>query len=102
MDRTRRMVRGSGSLPGRISLPDLAAPSGDGSVAVSRVGAPLKRNGLCSIAMIRHAFPARALAGPAAAPVKGLGFATGNGVRSGTARSEEHTSELQSLRHLVC
>src|ERR1035441_5125504 len=25
-----------------------------------------------------------------------------NGERSGTFRSEEHTSELQSLRHLVC
>src|SRR5438045_8347739 len=25
-----------------------------------------------------------------------------NGCRSATSRSEEHTSELQSLRHLVC
>src|SRR5258705_7588206 len=27
---------------------------------------------------------------------------SGTGVTSGGARSEEHTSELQSLRHLVC
>src|SRR5262245_63020034 len=28
--------------------------------------------------------------------------AVGERLRIGTARSEEHTSELQSLRHLVC
>src|ERR1035438_9015486 len=31
-----------------------------------------------------------------------LGTALGIGRFSGNARSEEHTSELQSLRHLVC
>src|SRR5262245_63494843 len=34
--------------------------------------------------------------------VRALQKATGTGARQAATRSEEHTSELQSLRHLVC
>src|SRR5437899_4258633 len=43
-------------------------------------------------------YPGRVAAGPAAADVA----RRGHGVAAVPLRSEEHTSELQSLRHLVC
>src|SRR5436853_3655218 len=43
-----------------------------------------------------------ALRGPGPRRVDGPVRHAGRGARARLARSEEHTSELQSLRHLVC
>src|SRR5262245_63103499 len=43
-----------------------------------------------------------ALAAAGAAPAARVAAVPPSAAAGGTARSEEHTSELQSLRHLVC
>src|SRR5262245_65572538 len=64
----------------------------------------LSLKGYCHIRDL-HSFPTRRssdLSEPARAQRRGGRGGRGRAGRAGSLRSEEHTSELQSLRHFVC
>src|SRR5437899_8338984 len=67
--------------------------------------AALKRAGCAVVIDIREAMEPRPFKTPDAVLQAGLEYVSipmGHGVVGDATRSEEHTSELQSLRHLVC
>src|SRR5262245_27885514 len=65
-----------------LSIPYCARPVTMSSASVTRRGVPMMRKSFASLSA--------------------AGFAGAGSVAASAARSEEHTSELQSLRHLVC
>src|SRR5262245_46481075 len=88
-------------IPSATPARDAGTPVALGGAIVTRdAGTPVV-TAVSAAATLVAVMPAMTTTRTAADAVAG-GVAGGTVTRLSTARSEEHTSELQSLRHLVC